>query len=221
MAGNLQAVCFDLDGLLADTEPFYFEAHRQVFAKYGVALTMEEYARRWIILGQRTSGAAPAMGITEDPAVLTLEAKALYREMVRAGVTAMPHAVETMRAVSARFPTILVTNTPEAETRLILEKTGLAPYLHHLAPRESYENPKPAPDSYLAAARILGRAPGGCLAIEDSPRGVRAALAAGMRCVWIPNEYTRVAEPPRGILATLGSLAELDVDSIAARWTSL
>jgi HAD superfamily hydrolase (TIGR01509 family) len=218
MAGTLQALCFDLDGLLADTEPFYFEAHRQVFARYGVALTMEEYARRWIILGQRTSGAAPAMGITEDPAILTADAKARYREMVRRGVTPMPHAVETMRRVSARFTTILVTNTPEAETRMILDKTGLAPYLHHLAPRESYENPKPAPDSYLAAARILGRPVTECLAIEDSPRGVRAALAAGMRCVWIPNEYTRVPDPPEGTLMTLDSLADLDVDAIAAGW---
>jgi HAD superfamily hydrolase (TIGR01509 family) len=221
MADALRALCFDLDGLLADTEPFYFEAHRRVFAKRGVALTMEEYALRWIIRGERMVGAAPAMGLTEDPEVLSAEARALYREMVRQGVTPMPHAVETVRKVAERFTTILVTNTPRAETEMILEKTGLRPYLHQLAPRESYEKAKPAPDGYLAAARILDLPVTACLAVEDSPRGVRAAFAAGMRCVWIPNEYTRVKDPPEGILMTLESLAELDAESIAARWPSL
>ena len=219
MAGALRALCFDLDGLLADTEPFYFEAHRRVFAKYGVNLTMEEYARRWIIRGERTVGAAPAMGITEDPAILAADARALYRTLVREGVKPMPHAVETMRRVAVRFATVLVTNTPGPETGIILAKTGLAPYLHHLVPREGYADPKPAPDCYLAAARLVGQPVGECLAIEDSPRGVRAALAAGMRCVWIPNEYTRLGDPPGGVLATLGSLAELDVDAIAASWS--
>jgi len=221
MAVELKAVCFDLDGLLADTEPFYFEAHRLVFARRGVALTMEEYALRWIIRGERTVGAAPAMGITEDPAILTAEAKALYREMVMRDVSPMPYAVEAAKRVAARFTTILVTNTPEAETRTILEKTGLKPYVHKLASRESYERAKPAPDSYLAAARILDLPVTECLAVEDSPRGVRSALAAGMRCVWIPNEYTRVPDPPEGILVRLESLADLDVDSIAAGWPSL
>jgi HAD superfamily hydrolase (TIGR01509 family) len=217
MAPTLRAVCFDLDGLLVDTEPHYFEAHRSVFAEHGVRLTKEEYARRWIITGTRTADEVARLGLRADPEAMSREAKRRFRALVDRDLRPMPHARETLERAHARFRTALVTNTPGAEVELVLGRLGLAPHLDRVVARESYDRAKPAPDGYLAAARLLGAAPAECLALEDSPRGVRAAVAAGMPVVAVVNEMTRF-EPPVGAVLVLDSLADLDLAALAAAW---
>ncbi len=213
MTATLKAVCFDLDGLLVDTEPYYYEAHRQVFAEHGYEISKEEYARKWIITGTKIVDEAPRMGITVDPRVLSEEVKRRFRAQVDRELKLMPHARETLEQASQRFKTSLVTNSLREEAELILQRMGLRRFLHHLVTREEYRNAKPEPDCYLQAVRLVGESPGACLALEDSPRGVRAALAAGMPCVAVVNEMTRY-EPPPGATLVLQSLAELDFDAL-------
>jgi len=213
----LRAVFFDLDGLLVDTEPYYFEAARGVFAEHGHALSREEYAIRWIIRGTRMADEVSRLGIKADPDGLLLEVRRRFRAMVEVELKLMPHARETLERASARFATALVTNTVPEEVELILAKAGIRRHLHHLIARGDYPRPKPHPDCYIAAARRVGCAPGECLALEDAARGVRAAVNAGVPCVAVLNEMTRY-ESPEGALLTLDSLAELDLDSLAANW---
>lgn len=214
MSSRLHAVCFDLDGLLVDTEGLYYEAHRSVFAEYGYVLSKETYARKWIIQGTRTADEVAGFGITADPHVLSEEAKRRFRALVTADLRLMPHARETLERCAGRYQTALVTNTPRGEVDLILDRLGIRPYLHHLVCRESYAAAKPAPDGYVAAAKLLGVPPGACLALEDSPRGVRAAVAAGMPVVAVINEMTRF-EPPVGARRVLTTLADLDLDELS------
>ncbi len=217
MAATLKAICFDLDGLLVDTEPSYYEALRSVFAEYGCAVSQEEYARRWVIRGTRTAEEALRHGITADPEALSVEVKRRFTAMVERELKLMPHARETLEQANRRFVTALVTNTPRGEVELILSRAGLSGFLQHLVTREEYRNAKPAPDCYLTAARLVGVSPVECLALEDSARGVHAAVAAGIPCVAVLNEMTRY-EPPEGALQVLQSLTELDLDALAARW---
>jgi HAD superfamily hydrolase (TIGR01509 family) len=212
MAFPLEAVLFDLDGLLVDTEPYYYEAHRQVFAEHGYELSRREYALKWIIRGTRMDREAPGFGITADPNALLADVKKRFRAMAEAELKLMPHAREALEQANRRFITALVTNAPRQETEMIVRRLGLSDLLRHLVTREEYTNPKPSPDCYLAAARIVGVPAPGCLAIEDSSRGVRAALGAGVPCVAVLNEMTRY-EPPEGALMTLQSLSELEFDS--------
>lgn len=211
---RLQAICFDLDGLLVNTEGFYYEAHRSVFAEHGYALAKETYARKWIIQGTHMRDELAGFGITAPHEVLAAEVVKRFRAMVAADLDLMPHARETLQRAAADYRTALVTNTPRGEVELILDQMGIRAHLHHLVCRESYVNAKPAPDGYLAAARTLGVPPSACLALEDSPRGVRAAVAAGMPVVAVVNEMTRF-EPPVGALRVLSSLAELDLAGLA------
>lgn len=213
----LQALCFDLDGLLVDTEPFFYEAHRSVFAEHGVVITKEEYARVWIIRGARTQDEAVRRGVAADPDAVRAEVMRRFRAMAARDLTLMPHARETLEAARGRFRTALVTNTTRPEVELVLARMGIAGLLERVLAREDYDRAKPAPDAYLAAAAAVGAEPAACLALEDSPRGVAAAAAAGMRCVAVLNDMTRI-EPPRGAWRVVDGLASLDLDGIAARW---
>ena len=84
----------------------------------------------------------------------------------------------------------VVTNSTRAEATTILDRLGLTALLHAVVAREDYAAAKPAPDAYLAAAVALGLAPRVCVAVEDTPRGLAAARAAGMRVVAVPGELT-------------------------------
>ena len=214
----LRAICFDLDGLLVDSEPFYYEAHRSVFADHGVAISKDYYARQWIIAGSKTSEEAPKHGITADPAAMTEAAKTRFRALIADGLKPMPHALETLQRAAALGPTALVTNTGEEDARAIVERLGMRPYLTHLVTRERYDRAKPEPDAYLAAARVLGVRPEEALALEDSPRGMRAALAARMPCVLVLNELTRIAGRPRGPVLICESLAGVNFEDLARGW---
>lgn len=211
----LRAICFDLDGLLADTEPHYFEAHRAAFAVHGVHLTMEEYARAWIIEGTKTADEAPRRGITADPAAISADAFARFNALMEQELKPMPFALETVKSAAALVPTALVTNTHHAAAAKIVERLGLAPYLRHLVTRERYARAKPMPDAYLAAAETLGVAPADALALEDSPRGMKAALAAGLKCVLVLNAMTRFGGRPEGPIRICDSLAEVDFGRLA------
>lgn len=203
-------ICFDLDGLLVDTEPYYFEAHASVFADHGVTITADEYARRWIIKGDKTDTIAPEKGITVDHHELTAEAKRRFRELVRKDLRLMPGALDAVRSARAIAPTALVTNTPDGDARLVVDRAGFTPYLTHFITRERYVNSKPAPDAYLAAAQAAGVTPAECITFEDSPRGTRAAVAAGVRCIWVPTKWTDLEGAPAGIWKTVTRLSEVD-----------
>ncbi len=215
--GSLKAVCFDLDGLLVDTERHYYESHRRIWEEYGAPLTREYYARTWIIRGTKFAAEVAKSGIKADPAELLERVRKEYRALVAADLKLMPRARETLEAAKRIGGTALVTNTPRPEAEMITERAGIRGLLDRLITREKYEKSKPAPDCYLAACRELGAAPAEVLALEDAPRGVRAAAAAGVACVAVVNEMTRY-EQPEGAFLVLNSLAELDLPALAARW---
>jgi len=215
MADKLKAICFDLDGLLVDTEPYYYEAHRQVFAERGYALSEEEYALKWIIRGTRMDLEAPGFGINEDPEVLLADVRRRFRAMADAELNLMPHAREKLAEASGKYVTVLVTNALPEDVERIVKRSDLGGFIRHIVTRKEYSNPKPASDCYVAAARVIGLPPGECLALEDSSRGVRAAVGAGMPCVAVINRMTRY-ELPEGALKMVDGLAEVDFAAIAA-----
>jgi len=133
--------------------------------------------------------------------------------MLSDGVQLMPGAAEAVALLAEHFSVAVATNSNQSDTELALERTGLRHHFDAVVTREQYEHPKPAPDAFLAAARSLDVPPARCLVVEDSERGVRAAVAAGIRAVAVPNEWTR--ESDFGMAAHhLESLGELTVDVV-------
>jgi len=217
MASALRAVFFDFDGLLADTEPAYYSACSSVMADWGVTVTREEYAARWIVRGTKAAEELPRLGVKMDPDAWVAEVRARFRAAIARELKAMPHALEALSAAKARFTTAVVTNTPHRDVESMLERLGMAKLLDHVVAREDYERSKPEGDCYRAACRSARLEPLECLALEDASRGVRAASAAGVPVIAVLNEWTKSVVPPEAFLI-LNGLNELDLARIAANW---
>jgi HAD superfamily hydrolase (TIGR01509 family) len=201
-------VLFDLDGVLADTEPLHWTAYREVLLELGVDVGIEEYRHRFIARGGGPEYACEAYGLPLTADELRARKLPRYLALLRRGVSPRPGARAALERLRGRFRTAVATNSVRAEVELILGSLGLLPLLDAIVTREDYRDAKPAPDAYLTAAARLGLPPAECVVVEDTPRGLGAALAAGMRAVALPNELTADADFS-GCTARLSHLDEL------------
>jgi len=204
----IRGVLFDLDGTLADSEPLQWEAFRRVLRPFGVDVGCEEYRRHWIAVDGGAEYACRTYGLPVTAAELrTLKANA-YRALIARGVAARPGARAALARLGATHRLALATNSVRDEADVVLAHVGVRDLLHAVVTREDYAAAKPAPDAYVAAARALGLAPGECVVVEDTTRGVLAGRAAGCTVVAVPNELTHDNDFS-GAACRLGSLDEL------------
>ena len=217
-AGAIEAVLFDMDGLLIDSEPFWREAEIIAFGSVGLELT-DEMCRR--TLGLRVDDVVEYWYAVQPwPDVPKHEVE---RRIIDEGIRLIELRGEPMAGVAdatrlvARLGmrTALVSSSPRRLIRAVIERLGLEDAFDLVHSAEDEEYGKPHPAVYLAAAAKLGVAPTACVAIEDSLTGVLSAKAARMRCVAVPESSAR--HDPRCSLAdaTLDSLAELTSDLLA------
>jgi HAD superfamily hydrolase (TIGR01509 family) len=183
-------VCFDLDGTLVDTERLQWQAYRRVLAGYGADVDLDEYRRHFVVAAGGAEWACRRWTLPVDAATLRQRKAAVYRELIAAGAPAMPGARACLERLHGRWPLAVVTNSTRAEAAVLLGTLDLDPLLDAVIAREDHATAKPAPDAYLAAAAALRRPPAECVAVEDTPRGVRAARAAGLRVVAVPSDLT-------------------------------
>jgi HAD superfamily hydrolase (TIGR01509 family) len=189
------AVIFDLDGVLMDSEQRWNEAKRAL---------VQEAGGRW-----RDDAATAMMGMSSpewsaylrDELGVALPAGAINREVVRRmregyrrELPLLPGAGEAVRALAGRWPLGLASSSNREIIDLALELAGFGDAFAVTVSSEEVEHGKPAPDVYLEAAARLGAAPVRCVAIEDSANGLRAAAAAGMAVIAVPNPHY----PPGG-----------------------
>jgi HAD superfamily hydrolase (TIGR01509 family) len=205
----IRAVLFDLDGTLADTERLQWTAYRDVLRAFGVDVGIEEYRRNWIAVEGGSDYACRTYALPITAAELRDRKAARYRELIQPGVRPCHGAREALARLGATLRLGIATNTVREELDHILSSLAIAPLLHVTVAREDYERPKPAPDAYLAAAAALGLSARECAVVEDTQRGVRAGLAAGMWVIAVPSDLT-FDNDFTGAAARLGTLDELD-----------
>jgi HAD superfamily hydrolase (TIGR01509 family) len=185
-------VIFDFDGVIVDSEEFWFRAYSKVLADFGVSVTREVYAREWVSLGRGPEYACATFpAITISPDEMRRRRAPIVRDLLLAEAGLMPHAAEAIPRLAAEFPLVVATNSHAEVVHPLLEKFGLRTHFADVVTKECYARPKPAPDAFLAAAAALGLPPARCVVLEDAEKGVVAARAAGSPCVAIPNEWTR------------------------------
>ena len=183
-----EAVVFDMDGLMLDSE----RAINECMARAASDLGHELPASLWLQMiggGDGLCRRLLADRIGADATVeLLARAEAMYDVVADAGIAHRPGIIDLLDWLVARgIPRAVATSTRRPLAMRKLAAAGLLPYFDAVATSSDVAAPKPAPDVYLLAASKLGVAPARCLVLEDSPTGVRAALAAGMTPVQVPD----------------------------------
>jgi HAD superfamily hydrolase (TIGR01509 family) len=215
---DLAAVVFDLDGVLIDSERLWDEARRDVAADLGGRWTDEATAA---MQGMSTPEWARYL-VEQVGAGGTAEAVAteVIRRMgdrYRADLPLLPGAVDAVRAVSGRWPLGVASSSPPDLIHLVLTTAGVADRFQAVVSSEQVSRGKPAPDVYLAAAAKLGVPPHRCVAVEDSANGLRAAKAAGMTVVAVPNPHYPPAPDALGLAAaTVDTVGEVTPELLSS-----
>jgi HAD superfamily hydrolase (TIGR01509 family) len=192
MATHIKAVIFDLDGLMVDSEPLAKEAWRTFVARFGHALDQETVDA---MLGLRLMDSAHVIkkryALPLSIEQIASQRSEVFLESLPGNLQPMPGLRELIDAVDGRLlRRAVATSSPAFYAPLALAEIGVAEGFEVIVTGDMVAKGKPAPDIYLATAKALGLPPVDCLALEDSPNGIRAAKAAGMRCVAVPNDLS-------------------------------
>ena len=225
MGGNQRmtgadAVLFDMDGLLIDSEPLWLEAETAVMARLGADWTTADQAQ--LLGGSLKRTVRYLMGKARRPASPELVAEWLMSgvsDLVRErGVPLQPGARELLAEVAAAgLPHALVTSSERRFMDAVLARTGLR--FDVLVCANDVSMTKPDPEPYLLAAKLLGADPARCVALEDSPNGVASAEAAGCRVIAVPSLVPIEPAPGRTVVRSLLDL-RVTPDGIALRASS-
>ena len=211
MTSALEAVIFDLDGVLVDSEPVHWRASRLLFAPHDLAEA--EYARFiGVAVEPYMQWARARFGLDESVERLTERYAEAVTEEIEAGeLPPLDGARELIEASRARGLRVAVASQSIAAwVASTLRAAGLDGLFDAVVSGDEVERGKPAPDVYLLAAWRLGVAPARCLAIEDSPAGVQSAAAGGMLVVQ-SRQASSAAEPQPLARLVVGSLREVDL----------
>lgn len=208
---TIDAVIFDMDGLLFDTEAIGRWAWAQALADHGFELTDAVYRQ---FIGRDMRHREAVLRETFGPA-FPLEAVKARRlavgdeREVREGVPMKPGALELLATLAALgMPLGLATGTRRSRALRRLEQAGITHHFRAIVAGDEVQNGKPAPDIYLAVSRALAVPPERCLVFEDAAAGIVAASAAGMRPVMIPDLEPPAPETTRLARCVLPSLAQ-------------
>lgn len=193
---RLQAVCFDMDGVVADSEPIHYEADRRTMAAHGVEFTYEDKKVNYI--GRTVRGTmfklSEMHGIPDPEAVLQ-ERQDIFMKLIATELQLRDGVRELLIQLSDRgLPCALVTSGEHWYIDSVFERFDLTQFFAGMITVDDVTGHKPLPDPYLAGAKLLGVPPQMCLAVEDSMAGVASAKAAGMYCIAAPSEMTLDAD---------------------------
>jgi beta-phosphoglucomutase-like phosphatase (HAD superfamily) len=216
----IEAVIFDLDGVIVDSEIWWHEARAAWAAERGLTWSHEDSSA---VMGANSRGWArimrERMGLPEsDEAAIEAAVVGRVTDRYRQGAPGIEGAVEAVRRIAAGWPVAVASSAHRDVIDAALAATRLREVIPIVVSSDEVAHGKPAPDVYLEAARRLGKRPAACLVVEDSRNGVLAGVAAGMTVVLVPNASV---PPPPGTTElahhVLDRLADLEPDRLAPR----
>ena len=213
----IEAVVFDLDGVLIQTEEIWDDVRESYAGERGARY--DEEAQR-AMMGMSSLEWSLYMheelGVPDEPEDISAEVVRRMEARYRERLPLIAGAREAVERLAARWPLGVASSSNRPLIDAVLELSGLAPSFRATASSEEVERGKPSPDVYLECARRLGVRAAACAAIEDSHSGIRSATAAGMRVLAIPNpSYPPDDEALAQADVVLTSLAELTPEAVA------
>lgn len=208
MQTGKKAILWDNDGVLVNTEHLFYEVNRDYFAGYGVDLTHQHFFDWFLHANHGAWHLLPDYDQSQVP-VLRAERNRRYSARLRQATGLLTGHIDVVLAqLQPLFRMAVVTSARHEDFHIIHRDTGLLPHFEFIITDEDVVNSKPAPDPYLLGLQRLGLAADEVLVVEDSPRGLLAARAAGIDCIAIRGELTAGFDFP-GALAVVESNQEL------------
>ena len=202
--GHLQtteAVLLDNDGVLVDTETLFFETTRSAFLRLGLDLTPEIWGPQYLAEGKSSRQIALSLGADPKGTDTVLEERnRQYRRILQQPPPVRPRVQETLAKLRGAVKLAIVTGCGRDLLELAHAASGLLGFFDAIITSDDCSDTKPHPEPYLTAVRTLGVRAEHCIAVEDSPRGLASARAAGIPCVVVPTDLTRMLAFP-GALA--------------------
>jgi HAD superfamily hydrolase (TIGR01509 family) len=213
----IEAVVFDLDGVVVDSEHLWDEVREQLARERGGRWHDRAQADMMGMSSQEWSAYMhDVIGLPESPAEINAEVVQRLLERYRHGLPLIEGAVEAVRRLAGHFVLGVASSSNRPVIDAVLREAGIASLFAATVSSEEVARGKPAPDVYLEAARRLGVEPAGAAAVEDSANGLRAAHAAGLRVLAYPNRrYPPAPETLALADVVLDSLAELTISAVS------
>lgn len=185
----LNGILWDNDGVLVNTEGLFYEANRALFLEHEIELTPRHFFD-WFL--QENRGAwhllhARGYSQQDTDALRALRNERYSRLLAGQADLAIPGVLDVVASLAPRLPMGIVTSASAEHFQLIHDRLDFLPHFRFVLTEESYRDSKPSPEPYLLGLEKLGMAASECLVIEDSPRGLQAAKAAGIRCIVLRN----------------------------------
>jgi HAD superfamily hydrolase (TIGR01509 family) len=218
MGTVVDAVVFDLDGVLIDSEPVWERVRRGYVDKYGGTWQPDTQHR---LMGMSTGEWARylsgELGVRRTPDEVARDVVDQMAAAYAEWVPLVPHAVDVVRALAGRWPLGLATSAPARLIDVVLAAADLTGAFRVTLSTEGVPHGKPAPDVYATVARRMAVDPARCVAVEDSSNGVRSAAAAGMRVIAVPHErYPLAPDAADRAALTVRTIAEVTPEVVAA-----
>jgi beta-phosphoglucomutase family hydrolase len=191
--GNLKAVLWDMDGVIADTADYHYRAWQDVFGERGVEFSREDFMRHF---GQRHDTIIKfALGnklTPEELEEITEKKQSTYRRLVAANIKPLPGAIDLLKSLKKHgIKSAIASSAVPKNIDVIIKGLGIESYFQAIAWGTEVKEGKPSPEIFLRAAQKLGVQAAGCLVIEDAIAGVAAARRAGMKCIAVTNSHPK------------------------------
>ncbi len=200
-------ILFDSDGILVDTEQYYYKASVEILAEIGLDLTFEDFREVSLIQGKGVWNAFPDR-LTDEAEISKLRAKrdVLYHSMIESEPISIPNVETVIDELHSEYKMAIVTSALKNDFLAIHERTGFLSRFEFYLANGEYPKGKPNPDPYLTALAKFDGDVSEAVVIEDSLRGVQAGVSAGITTIAIPTEMTKGSD---------FSIADYVLDSIS------
>ncbi len=208
----IKAIFWDNDGVLVDTEILYYQACKETFANIGIHLTEDIYVEYFLNRSSGTWHLAEQKGFGSNEIIKLREQRnLLYSNLLKEHAKSIDGAEETLKKLYGKFVMGVVTSSRPEHFDIIHKRSGLLKYFDFVLTSEDYSETKPSPAPYLKAIEISGFEKNECVVVEDSARGLNAAVSASLKCFVIPTELTKHSDFSRAekILTSIKEVPEL------------